>query len=127
MTAGCNHAPESFGNEISSGHRLWPVKGSTALIELISAAGNMATRDGPSFATSGLPSPPFLSIPGLPNFRDAGGYEVISDSPSIPSADGKRRVKIFRQGILFRSSEVGILSSWIPHFEVFREQELPNY
>ncbi|KAI0434796.1 tyrosine phosphatase [Xylaria sp. FL1042] len=65
----------------------------------------MATTAGPGFTTSGLPCPPFVSVPGLPNFRDAGGYEVVSDSPSIPSAEGKRRAKVVRRGVLFRSSE----------------------
>ncbi|KAI2639443.1 tyrosine phosphatase [Xylaria nigripes] len=36
-----------------------------------------------------LPCPPFIPVPGLPNFRDAGGYEI----------------KIVRRGVLFRSSE----------------------
>ncbi|KAI0487385.1 tyrosine phosphatase [Xylaria cf. heliscus] len=65
----------------------------------------MAAVDGPDFATGDLPSPPFISVPGLPNFRDAGGYEVISDPPSTSSVEGKRRTKMVRRGILFRSSE----------------------
>ncbi|KAI0458486.1 tyrosine phosphatase [Xylaria acuta] len=63
----------------------------------------MAVVDGPDFATGHLPSPPFISVPGLPNFRDAGGYEVTSDPPGASSAEGKR--KMVRRGILFRSSE----------------------
>ncbi|KAI0805464.1 tyrosine phosphatase [Xylaria sp. FL0064] len=65
----------------------------------------MATTAGPGFTPSGLPCPPFVSVPGLPNFRDAGGYEVTSESPSNTPPEGKRRAKIFRRGILFRSSE----------------------
>ncbi|KAI1755816.1 tyrosine phosphatase [Xylaria castorea] len=65
----------------------------------------MAAVDSPDFTTADLPSPPFISVPGLPNFRDAGGYEVISDPPGTSSAEGKRRTKIVRRGILFRSSE----------------------
>ncbi|KAI1818491.1 tyrosine phosphatase [Poronia punctata] len=66
----------------------------------------MATVDGPVSPTDGLPSPPFISVPGLPNLRDAGGYEVASESPSdSKSADGKRRIKMIRRGVLFRSSE----------------------
>ncbi|KAI8951545.1 tyrosine phosphatase [Xylaria longipes] len=65
----------------------------------------MAAVDSPDVTTSDLPSPPFISVPGLPNFRDAGGYEVIADPPSTSSAEGKRRTKIIRRGILFRSSE----------------------
>lgn len=54
---------------------------------------------------SELPSPPFIAVPGLPNFRDAGGYEVISDAAAQSSADGKPRTKIVRRGVLYRSSE----------------------
>ncbi|KAJ2994395.1 hypothetical protein NUW58_g1569 [Xylaria curta] len=54
----------------------------------------MAATDGSEPTTGGLPSPPFISVPGLPNFRDAGGYEVESDSSSAPSAEGKRRIKM---------------------------------
>ncbi|GAW15427.1 hypothetical protein ANO14919_048360 [Xylariales sp. No.14919] len=65
----------------------------------------MATTNGFDSIGGGLPYPPFVSVPGLPNFRDAGGYEVVSDSPSAPSTGGKRKVKMVRQGVLFRSSE----------------------
>lgn len=68
----------------------------------------MAT-DGPNNATTtgGLPSPPFISVPGLPNFRDAGGYEVtvVSHSSDTTSQEAKRKIKIVRRGVLFRSSE----------------------
>ncbi|KAI0105750.1 Tyrosine/serine-protein phosphatase IphP-type [Nemania sp. FL0031] len=75
------------------------------IIELITTAANMATTDGSGFTAGSLPSPPFISVPGLPNFRDAGGYEVISDMPNAPSPEGKRKVKMVRRGVLFRSSE----------------------
>ncbi|KAI1187821.1 tyrosine phosphatase [Nemania serpens] len=65
----------------------------------------MAATDSAGFIASVLPSPPFISVPGLPNFRDAGGYEVILDSPSAPSTDGKSKTKMVRKGVLFRSSE----------------------
>ncbi|KAI0548467.1 tyrosine phosphatase [Xylaria curta] len=65
----------------------------------------MAAVDSPDLIAGDLPSPPFISVPGLPNFRDAGGYEVISDPPGASSAEGKRRTKMVRRGILFRSSE----------------------
>ncbi|KAI1131033.1 tyrosine phosphatase [Nemania abortiva] len=65
----------------------------------------MAATDGSGFAAGDLPSPPFISVPGLPNFRDAGGYEVISDLPGAPYADGKSKVRMIRRGVLFRSSE----------------------
>lgn len=42
-----------------------------------------------------LPSPPFIDIPGLRNFRDCGGYPVAN-------TDGK---KVIRSGVVFRSSE----------------------
>ncbi|KAI3327157.1 Tyrosine/serine-protein phosphatase IphP-type [Xylariaceae sp. AK1471] len=65
----------------------------------------MAATDGPDNTAGKLPSPPFIPVPGLPNFRDAGGYEVTSDLPSIISPEGKRKIKMVRRGILFRSSE----------------------
>ncbi|KAI1433687.1 tyrosine phosphatase [Xylaria sp. CBS 124048] len=55
-----------------------------------------------------LPSPPFVFVPGLPNFRDAGGYEVTTSvSPASAAAEGGRRgrIKMVRRGVLFRSSE----------------------
>lgn len=65
----------------------------------------MAATDGAGFPASELPSPPFIVVPGLPNFRDAGGYEVMSDLPSASSTEGKSRTKMVRRGVLFRSSE----------------------
>ncbi|KAI0403558.1 tyrosine phosphatase [Xylaria palmicola] len=65
----------------------------------------MAAMDDAVSGTGDLPSPPFIFVPGLPNFRDAGGYEVTSDAPSLSSPDGKRR-KMVRRGVLFRSSEL---------------------
>ncbi|ROV94931.1 hypothetical protein VSDG_07130 [Cytospora chrysosperma] len=47
-----------------------------------------------------LPSPPFIDIPGLRNFRDCGGYPVAS-------ADGR---KVIRSGIVFRSSEPSMVT-----------------
>jgi hypothetical protein len=41
-----------------------------------------------------VPIPPFIPIPGIPNFRDVGGY-------SIASAPGK----VIKRGVAFRSSE----------------------
>lgn len=78
----------------------------------------MAATDGAGFPASELPSPPFIVVPGLPNFRDAGGYEVMSDLPSASSTEGKSRTKMVRRGVLFRSSEVG---SCVPLFEVSQE------
>lgn len=46
-----------------------------------------------------LPSPPFIDVPGLPNFRDAGGYPLASDPR-----------KIVRRGILFRASEPSLVT-----------------
>lgn len=46
-----------------------------------------------------LPTPPFIEIPGLRNFRDAGGYP-ISTNPS----------KMVRRGIIFRSSEPSMVT-----------------
>lgn len=41
-----------------------------------------------------LPSPPFIDIPGLPNFRDLGGYPIASQPG-----------KVVRHGVVFRSAE----------------------
>ncbi|KAI8627047.1 tyrosine phosphatase [Xylariaceae sp. FL1651] len=71
----------------------------------------MAALDGPPTSMAGLPSPPFISVPGLPNFRDAGGYEVVSDSSAAPSTQGVRKIKMVRRGILFRSSEPSKLTN----------------
>ncbi|KUI59009.1 Tyrosine-protein phosphatase [Cytospora mali] len=48
-----------------------------------------------------LPSPPFIEIPGLRNFRDCGGYPVAS-------TDGKK--KVIRSGIVFRASEPSMIT-----------------
>jgi len=49
----------------------------------------MATSAQPS-----LPSPPFISVPGIQNFRDTGGYPLASDPG-----------KIVRRGVLYRAAE----------------------
>lgn len=41
-----------------------------------------------------LPSPPFISIPGIQNFRDTGGYPLASDPR-----------KVVRRGVLYRAAE----------------------
>ncbi|RYO80786.1 hypothetical protein DL766_002668 [Monosporascus sp. MC13-8B] len=41
-----------------------------------------------------LPNPPFIEIPGLPNFRDLGGYPIASQPR-----------KVVRRGVVFRSAE----------------------
>ncbi|KAH7032706.1 tyrosine phosphatase family-domain-containing protein [Microdochium trichocladiopsis] len=48
----------------------------------------------PATAPPDLPSPPFLAVPGIQNFRDTGGYPV-SSAPN----------KIVRRGVLFRAAE----------------------
>lgn len=50
-----------------------------------------ATSD---FQAAELPKPPFIPVPGLPNFRDAGGYPIDSQPG-----------RILRPGIVFRSAE----------------------
>lgn len=48
-----------------------------------------------------LPSPPFIDVEGIANFRDVGGYPVQSphDSP------GGRPTRSIRRGLIFRSGE----------------------
>ncbi|KAL0937865.1 tyrosine phosphatase [Colletotrichum truncatum] len=41
-----------------------------------------------------LPKPPFIDVPGLPNFRDAGGYPIDSQPG-----------RILKPGVIFRSAE----------------------
>lgn len=48
-----------------------------------------------------LPSPPFIEVPGLRNFRDCGGYPVVS-------TDGRKTV--IRSGVVFRSSEPSMVT-----------------
>ncbi|ETS84798.1 hypothetical protein PFICI_02823 [Pestalotiopsis fici W106-1] len=45
-------------------------------------------------ADPGIPSPPFISVEGIANFRDIGGYPIAAQPG-----------KVVRQGIVFRSSE----------------------
>lgn len=63
--------------------------------------------------TTPLPAPPFVDVPGLPNFRDCGGYPVAATSTTASSGgdngDGKPQ-KIIRRGILFRSTEPSMLT-----------------
>lgn len=51
--------------------------------------------------TKPLPTPPFVDVPGLPNFRDCGGYPVAN---TTTTADSKPQ-RIIRRGVLFRASE----------------------
>ncbi|KAI0838080.1 tyrosine phosphatase family-domain-containing protein [Hypoxylon sp. FL0890] len=52
-------------------------------------------------AENELPSPPFHPIPGLPNFRDIGGYPVGGS----PQDGSNARHKVVRRGLIYRSSE----------------------
>lgn len=67
---------------------------------------NTATTD----ADVPLPTPPFHLIPGLPNFRDAGGYPVAE--PSLPSNNGSTPPprRMVRRGLLYRASEPSLLT-----------------
>lgn len=49
--------------------------------------------------TTPLPSPPFIEIPGLRNFRDAGGYPLATNTK-----------KMVRRGVLFRASEPSMVT-----------------
>ncbi|KAI1141013.1 tyrosine phosphatase family-domain-containing protein [Hypoxylon sp. FL0543] len=52
-------------------------------------------------AENKLPSPPFHHIPGLPNFRDIGGYPVGGS----PQHGTDSTHKMVRRGLIYRSSE----------------------
>lgn len=61
--------------------------------------------------TTPLPAPPFVEVPGLPNFRDCGGYPVKDSTTVSKGVNGDSRTqKIIRHGILFRSSEPSMLT-----------------
>ncbi|KAH9905331.1 protein-tyrosine phosphatase-like protein [Xylariomycetidae sp. FL2044] len=67
----------------------------------------------PTTTEEGLPSPPFHSIPGLPNFRDIGGYPISSSSSSTSTitttttttTPSPPKKAVVRRGLVFRSSE----------------------
>ena len=50
-----------------------------------------------------LPSPPFLDIPGLPNFRDLGGYPI-----ALQPGKAVRRGVVFRSGEPSQTTDEGI-------------------
>lgn len=51
-----------------------------------------------------LPSPPFINVPGVANFRDVGGYPCQSITDSTPPASHAQQRSI-RRGLLFRSAD----------------------
>ncbi|KAK7731116.1 hypothetical protein SLS53_008835 [Cytospora paraplurivora] len=62
-----------------------------------------------------LPSPPFIDVPGLRNFRDCGGYPVVASSSSSSSTDGNgddngKKKRVVRSGVVFRSSEPSMVT-----------------
>jgi hypothetical protein len=60
--------------------------------------------------TTPLPTPPFVDVPGLPNFRDCGGYPVTTSSGDSGNNGDSKPQKMIRRGILFRSSEPSLLT-----------------
>ena len=56
--------------------------------------------------TLNLPCPPFVSVSGIPNFRDIGGYAVEAGSSSLPRSI--RRNFIYRCGEPSRVNEDGV-------------------
>ncbi|KAI1761997.1 protein-tyrosine phosphatase-like protein [Hypoxylon sp. FL1150] len=68
-----------------------------------------------------LPSPPFLAISGLPNFRDIGGYPVSSNTPAGDVENGSKSTrKVVRRGVVYRASE----PSKVTDDGVFKMREL---
>lgn len=55
-------------------------------------------------AAAALPSPPFLAISGLPNFRDIGGYPVSGTSAG-DAENGSKTRRVVRRGVVYRASE----------------------
>lgn len=61
-------------------------------------------------STNLLPSPPFVAISGLANFRDIGGYPVVSctSAGGDDNVDGSKTTttkKVVRRGVVYRASE----------------------
>ncbi|TLD21918.1 hypothetical protein PspLS_08009 [Pyricularia sp. CBS 133598] len=51
-------------------------------------------------------TPPFHHIPGLPNFRDIGGYATAAaGDASTPGQPAQHGQKLFRRNLVFRASE----------------------
>ncbi|KEF61127.1 uncharacterized protein A1O9_02692 [Exophiala aquamarina CBS 119918] len=50
---------------------------------------------------AGLPTPPFVHVQGVPNFRDLGGYRCSPPSSASSSDEGKT-IYTLRRGVLFR-------------------------
>jgi len=46
-----------------------------------------------------LPTPPFVHVQGVPNFRDLGGYRCL---PPSSSSSGEGKIYTLRRGVLFR-------------------------
>lgn len=68
----------------------------------------MANMSDPSSHFS-LPSPPFLKIEGVPNFRDIGGYAV--SAPEASANENNPTSLSVRQKFLFRSGTLTHLTS----------------
>ncbi|CAN8100000.1 unnamed protein product [Discula destructiva] len=66
------------------------------------AAPTTTTTTTTTTTAAALPSPPFIDIPGLPNFRDAGGYPVTSTTTTTTPTKQQQMV---RRGLIFRASE----------------------
>jgi len=61
---------------------------------------------------SALPTPPFIDVDGIPNFRDMGGYLTATSyltTPSISSANPT--LTMFRRGLLYRCANPQHLTS----------------
>lgn len=71
-------------------------------------ADRQATPEPKNFAVAfpeNLPSPPFLHVEGVPNFRDLGGYRCkppSSDSASSTDDGSQKSTYTIRRGLLFR-------------------------
>lgn len=57
----------------------------------------------------GLPTPPFIHVEGIPNFRDLGGYQCLPPPSAASSSNGK--TYHLRKGILYRCAHPTHLTS----------------
>ncbi|KAL2406950.1 hypothetical protein ABEF95_015526 [Exophiala dermatitidis] len=78
--------------------------------EALKRAERQATPEPSNFAIAfpdNLPSPPFLHVDGIPNFRELGGYQCLPPSPKSgepvsSSSSNSSTTYALRRGILFR-------------------------
>lgn len=77
---------------------------------------NLAPQDFTHFLPTNLPTPPFIFVPGVPNFRDMGGWPCPPPSDTHPAditnpGSGKPTQWQLRRNLLFRCGHPTQLTS----------------